>query len=390
MVLVIAALGSVAAGLSVYAPHQPSGVDLVRLQWAASLTDKALDGIRLQAAQFRGALDWDMRALIPGYVVGLLVACYLGRRVFWTARARAWALLGIVAAVLAGVCNVAHDLMLLKVLSDGLRKGALPDWVEALSFVKFAALLVAAAAAVVAIMVTIGRLAMSNRVRRRWEEAFGEIGTKDRVIPPPDIEHPAGEGGTVSSLPLAEQDWWDGISTGPRARWAQGFASPADRPEDAVGICVSGSGIRSASVALGALCALRDNGVLGNANYLVSVSGGGYTTGGLQLAMTKATDGLQGPHQETRGELVFAQADLTPDMPYQLLDFPQLDSGFPNDSTGDQFFNAGQFDSYQTLRYFIGHKAARRQAASSGEQPLPQRVTTITPPHEPPAAAAAS
>ena len=290
LVLVIVAIGLVAAGIGVYAPHQPSGIDLVRLQWAAGLTDNALGGLRLHAAQFRGALDWDLRALIPGYAVGLLVACYLGRRVFWTSRSRALALLGIVAAVLAGVCNVAHDLLLLRALSDGLRQGALLDWVEALSFVKFAALLVAGTAGVAAITVTIGRLAMSSHTKDRWARALS--GLKEPVIPPPDIEHPARERSAKLGIQLADHEWWDGISTGPRARWAQGFASPSERPGEAVGICVSGGGIRSASVALGALCALRDNGVLGNADYLVSVSGGGYTVGGLQLAMTTATDGL--------------------------------------------------------------------------------------------------
>lgn len=293
IVMIIVAVASVAAGISVYAPHQSSGIDPARLQWAASLTDNALGGMRSHAAQFRSALDWDMGALIPGYVVGLLVACYLGRRVFWTSRSRSWALLGIVTAALAGLCNVAHDLLLLKALNDGLRKGALLDWVEALSFVKSAALLVAGAVGTAAIIVTIGRLAMSKKVRERWTGALGETGIADCVIPPPDIEHPAKEHGVASSLPLAEQDWWKDISEGSRARWAQGFASPADRPSDAIGICVSGGGVRSASVALGALCALRDNGVLSNADYLVSVSGGGYAVGGLQLAMTTAADGLQ-------------------------------------------------------------------------------------------------
>jgi hypothetical protein len=63
-------------------------------------------------------------------------------------------------------------------------------------------------------------------------------------------------------------------------------------------------------------------------------------------------------YPETHGRLVYAQAILTPDLPYQLLDFPQDDSGFPNDSTGDQFFNAGQFDAYQALGQCIGRKAA--------------------------------
>jgi hypothetical protein len=64
------------------------------------------------------------------------------------------------------------------------------------------------------------------------------------------------------------------------------------------------------------------------------------------------------------GRLVFAQAALTPDLPYQLLDFPQTYPGSPHDSTGDQFFDAGQFDAYQTLGYFIGTKATQSPAAN--------------------------
>ncbi len=77
-------------------------------------------------------------------------------------------------------------------------------------------------------------------------------------------------------------------------------------------------------------------------------------------------------YPEAHGQLVFAQAVLTPDLPYQLLDFPQSDPGFPHDSTGDQFFNAGQFDAYQTLGYFLGQKAALQPAAALGKYPVPQ------------------
>jgi hypothetical protein len=293
IVVVVLAVAFLVAGIWIYVVHQPPGVDLVRLQWAAGLTDKALTGIRQHAAQFRSALDWDMGALVPGYFVGLLLACYLGWRVFWTSRFRAWAVPGMAAAVLAVACNLAQDLLLLKALSDGLPSGALLDWIEALSLAKFAALLAAGAVGITAIMVTIGRLTMSNRVRKRWESAAGgyEPG-KWPVIPPPVIEHPAEEGKDTARWRLFGQEWWDDISTGPRARWAQGFASPSTRAEGAVGVCVSGGGIRAATVALGALQALREEGVLGEADYLVSVSGGGYTAGGLQLAMTRATDGL--------------------------------------------------------------------------------------------------
>jgi hypothetical protein len=47
--------------------------------------------------------------------------------------------------------------------------------------------------------------------------------------------------------------------------------------EGRVGVCCSGGGIRSASYALGALQALRKDGVLNGAEYLASVSGGGYS-----------------------------------------------------------------------------------------------------------------
>jgi hypothetical protein len=77
-------------------------------------------------------------------------------------------------------------------------------------------------------------------------------------------------------------------------------------------------------------------------------------------------------YPQATGQLVFAQAArLTPDMPYQLLDFPQSNPGFPHDSTGDQFFNAG-LDAYQTLGYFIGQKAARPQADAPGNHRLPR------------------
>ena len=71
---------------------------------------------------------------------------------------------------------------------------------------------------------------------------------------------------------------------------------------------------------------------------------------------------------------MFAQAVLTPDMPYELLDFPQGDPGFPHDSTGDQWFNAGQFDSYQRLGHFIGKMAARRS------KPLDDGIGAAKPP----------
>lgn len=301
-VLLALAVAALVAGTWVYVAQRAADVDLVKLQWAADLPAGALNAMRPGSADLRAAVDWDMRALIPGYLAGLALACWAGRRVFWTARARAWALAGVAAAALAGAANYAQDLLLLRSLGAGLPAGALPDWVEALSFAKFAALLVAGSVGLAAVMVTTGRLVMSGRDRKRWDRALadwekrhpadsGEAPGPKLVIPPPDIERPGGDGRAPASLPVEGREWWDQYQpTGPRARWAEGYAAPANPPAGEVGVCVSGGGIRSAAVALGALCALREKGVLGQARYLVSVSGGGYTVGGLQLAMTKEAD----------------------------------------------------------------------------------------------------
>jgi hypothetical protein len=84
------------------------------------------------------------------------------------------------------------------------------------------------------------------------------------------------------------------VQSGDAPRWKlteevvpgrRGGAAP-DRKLGGKGICVSGGGIRSACVALGALQVLQREGELLDADYLVSVSGGGYTAGAYQLALT--------------------------------------------------------------------------------------------------------
>jgi hypothetical protein len=99
-----------------------------------------------------------------------------------------------------------------------------------------------------------------------------------------------------------------------------------------------------------------------------------------EVARRPGRDGAARHYEKAHGQLVFAQAVLTSDTPYQLLDFPQANPGFPNDSTGDQFFNAAQFDSYQALGYFIGQTAMRRLAEVNSALPrLRRRVRALWP-----------
>jgi len=65
------------------------------------------------------------------------------------------------------------------------------------------------------------------------------------------------------------------------------------------------------------------------------------------------------PHAAS-GKLIFAQAALTGDLPYQVLEYSQNDAGFPRDSTADQWFNSQQFDAYQQLGRYLGEQAVKR------------------------------
>ncbi|MEU4114505.1 hypothetical protein AB0F71_08415 [Kitasatospora sp. NPDC028055] len=76
---------------------------------------------------------------------------------------------------------------------------------------------------------------------------------------------------------------------GTHAHWRDAGRVPPGREPAELGFCASGGGIRSACVTLGALQALRP--WLKRARYLVSVSGGGYTVGALQLALSDSAPG---------------------------------------------------------------------------------------------------
>jgi hypothetical protein len=63
------------------------------------------------------------------------------------------------------------------------------------------------------------------------------------------------------------------------------------------------------------------------------------------------------PGDELQGTLIFAQAALTTDLPFHVLEYSQDDAGFPRDGTADQWFNSDQFDAYQQLGRYLGEQA---------------------------------
>lgn len=329
--LLVVSLGVVAGGFVAYALGAPSRVDLVSLQWAEQAsTATQLVGDR--ADTFRTALYWSFAAS-AGLLVGLLMACYLGRRVFWTKGLLRWALVGLFAVGLAALTTIVQDALLLGVLGSHPLHGT---WsfrsIAAVSFVTFTALVVVVPIASIALATTFLRLVTHRDSVRRWNAATTRAQSRcpasdaPCIVPPPPIESarmdPIKRRWDGDRAKLASENW--GLARKleldasiVRLWWSQGqrssapvhFTQDSQSPDGSTGrtaICLSGGGIRSASVALGALQSMRAAlGGLGGVDRIVSVSGGGYTNGGIQLALT-GTDGGPPEPGEAQPDDVFS------------------------------------------------------------------------------------
>ncbi len=283
----------IVGGILVFSTLLPKHTNLVSLQWAQSASAmNTLIGRGVHAyGNYRVGLYLDL-CLIATYSAGLALACSLGRRVFWTPVLYTWAGIGLVATGLAAGFNVVQDILLLVGVNS--RRGT---WIfrfaASLSFLKFAALLVAAAMGVLALTTAVGRLATHCSTRRNWTmaalEATGRDACNPLVIPPAPVElGPERKGRPFFLDRTIDRAWWSAKPRqGAPTHFVQDGSIPDPAPGEQTGICVSGGGIRSASVTLGALQALRADRPqdFGPENHLVSVSGGGYMTGGFQLAL---------------------------------------------------------------------------------------------------------
>lgn len=293
----------IAAGLwfSLRAPH----VNDVGLQFAGSgaAARKVLGG---NTADFQAALYADY-ALIAGYSVTLLLVLLLGRYVFSGRKGRRIRRWAMAMTVLGAACDVTENVL----LSHGLQRGAAgSDLLFALatgfSTVKWLLLAVAAVIALAVFTTTTARAgrAVLTRLGRRLAPCVPQVlrrplarltggGTPPA---PPCPDHPDAQG-VVPPWPVLRADGarWPAYATGrnsgssngkdspPPTHWRDEGTRAPGRNNAALGFCVSGGGIRSACVTLGALQALR--GPLLTAGYLVSVSGGGYTVGAMKLAL---------------------------------------------------------------------------------------------------------
>lgn len=265
--LILLAIVGAAAGpllYKVYAPDVPGLVDIE----LAKVTPA-------DPSVLRDSLWPGDAVLIVCYGLTLLAGGFLARRMAWTRTSHTLASFGVLCSAVAILSDVVEDVFL--ALGDRY------DWcysaAGAAATVKWSVLVPAALVAAIGVLLAIARLLGNSagrlgRLRERLTEAD--------FLPAPPLDPPP------PPVPA-------GLVPGPAAhdRWRNAYRVPGvdptqwtDESFSRTAVCLSGGGVRSASLALGAIQTLRTT--VKRADYVISVSGGGYTAGALLQALTSA------------------------------------------------------------------------------------------------------
>lgn len=281
-------------GVVVYGALTPGlgGLEIVDVELGA----RAMSRFRILGLrdELRQHLAWDL-LLIALYGLGLLLGAWLLLSYSRSVAGTRWARLGRLATVVAVVADVLEDAFLWAALDPRLTVAWSERAFDAASVaavIKFSALLPAFAVLVTACLLTWGR---AGTRLLQGERGIVGIGQRQPALP------------VLADDPVLPADPASGYPVGSdHGRWRRGYNVPdCGRPHPGVhgrrtGICLSGGGIRAASVALGVFQApeFRQT-VVPAAQYLVSVSGGGYTSGAFQQNLTGArTAGALPPGEE--------------------------------------------------------------------------------------------
>ncbi|MBM7807647.1 hypothetical protein JOD57_003484 [Geodermatophilus bullaregiensis] len=274
VLLAVVAVAVAGAGWATYQHLAPPLPGLVRIELGLERPD--------DAALLRDTLGPDA-SLVVGYGCALVVLGWLARMMTWSRTSRRVAGLGLLCAAATLVADVAENVF----LHSAERAEWLYTAAGAAATVKWSAAVPAAVTALVGLVLTFARAIGNNRHRLA---RIARTGNRGMTPPPPREPPPAGNVPCATSPEMLDSTRWRNayhVPPDPRP-----IASPA-ADGGPVAICLSGGGVRSASVALGALQALRP--VVREADYVVSVSGGGYTAGALVQALTRGgSDGHDG------------------------------------------------------------------------------------------------
>jgi hypothetical protein len=256
-------------------PTKLGSQTIVNFELAGS-TSVAKSLVGKQVGAFRSAL-WKDFFFIAGYGAALVGASLVASRLFLTSAGRRLGWLSFAAAIAIVACDVAENIFLLRGLSalDSTSSWRF-QWAAGAATVKFSLLVIVLPVALLTVLAVVKRYLGSLKCDRGVTNM-----TRDGSLPWP-VQTARGDEWTALSATADAARPPDPNGYG-RQHNRDAAVVPKDRPLGEVGFCLSGGGIRSGCVALGALQELRER-LLG-ARYLVSVSGGGYMSGAMQLAL---------------------------------------------------------------------------------------------------------
>jgi hypothetical protein len=291
--LLLTALVIVVVGAVLFWLGPPSGTNcIVRLEFAGSA--KTFNVIRkacdVETAAVVASLGHDLW-FIAGYAIGLWLLCMIGARAFVTGATSRAFVVAAWCAVVAGVFDLAEDALLRYGIDEALltfpKREPGPGWTfmwaEGMALAKFVALIPALAVLVLVLVIVLGRLIVAVPLAvRAW-----------RMLPKPSftqfLQHLTWadllrffRAWTASAHRIAKRKVQvvdRGSASAVAAAWKENYRLPAGhRPEtgDVTGVCLSGGGIRAATFSLGAVQSLAAAGILERAQFLSTVSGGGY------------------------------------------------------------------------------------------------------------------
>lgn len=248
-------------------------------------------------ADLRSTLRWGL-LLLAGYGAALLIGCRLACWLLRFSVLRRRARVALAATFVVIGAAVVEDVALFQGL--GGRTHVLgSDWLSltaVLATVKYCVLVPASLGALTGLLLAVVR-------GLTFTDAARGITPKDAIHPLPVVPQdlaslPAGATDAMAPVGGVDPDEVGRVKDrGAGERWRRGYRVPDcvahHENGQRIGIALSGGGIRAATLALGALQAPGMRALVARSDYLVSVSGGGYTAGAfLQLLSSGRTSEL--------------------------------------------------------------------------------------------------